>query len=132
MEAAHKDSDKGVPGNGRRGLGECTDCGIASCPGDDFEEFVHGNGEDPEIKKRIEGSEDFPDEPLHQTLFQIEYNLCKEFPAMTPMQIDDMTFHDVIRLFSKVRAIQVRDEEIHDILTNPKRVIYRPAGDDWF
>jgi hypothetical protein len=51
---------------------------------------------------------------------------------MTPMQIDDMTFHDVIRLFSKVRAIQVRDEEIHDILTNPKRVIYRPAGDDWF
>jgi hypothetical protein len=51
---------------------------------------------------------------------------------MTPIQIDEMTFHDVIRLYSKVRMVQIRDEEIHDILTNPNRVIRRKAGDDWF
>jgi hypothetical protein len=62
----------------------------------------------------------------------MEYNLCKEFPAMTPMQVDDMTFHDVIRLYSRIRKVQIRDDEIKDILTNPNRVIRRPAGDDWF
>ena len=51
---------------------------------------------------------------------------------MTPMQVDEMSFHDVIRLYGKVRAVQIREEEIHDILTNPNRVIRRPAGDDWF
>lgn len=66
------------------------------------------------------------------TLFQIEYNLCKEFPAMSPPMVDEMTFHDVIRLYAKVRRIQLRDEEIHDILTNPNHVIRRKAGDDWF
>ena len=51
---------------------------------------------------------------------------------MSPIQVDEMTFHDVIRLYSKVRAVQIREEEIHDILTNPNRVIRRPAGDSWF
>lgn len=51
---------------------------------------------------------------------------------MTPMQVDDMAFHNVIRLFSKVRMVQIREEEIQDILTNPNRVIRRKAGDDWF
>lgn len=65
-------------------------------------------------------------------LFQIEYNLCKEFPAMSPPQVDDMTFHDVIHLYSKVRRLQLREEDIHDILTNPHRKIMVPAGDSWF
>lgn len=51
---------------------------------------------------------------------------------MSPPQVDEMTFHDVIKLYSKVRAVQIREEEIHDILTNPNRVIRRKAGDDWF
>lgn len=76
--------------------------------------------------------EGIPDEPVHELLFEIEYNLCKEFPAMTPMQVDEMAFHDVIRLYSKVRTYQIREEEIKDILTNPNRVIRRPAGNNWF
>ena len=51
---------------------------------------------------------------------------------MSPLDVDEMTFHNVIRLYSKVRAVQIREEEIHDILTNPNRVIRRKAGDDWF
>lgn len=51
---------------------------------------------------------------------------------MTPMQVDDMTFHDVIRLYGKVRQYQIREEDIKDILTNPNRKIRRPAGDRWF
>lgn len=78
------------------------------------------------------GSDDIPNEPVHELLFEIEYNLCKEFPAMTPMQVDDMTFNDVIRLYGKVRQYQIREEDIKDILTNPNRKIRRPAGDRWF
>ena len=62
------------------------------------------------------GSDDIPNEPVHELLFEIEYNLCKEFPAITPMQVDDMTFHDVIRLYSKVRQYQIREEDIREIL----------------
>lgn len=51
---------------------------------------------------------------------------------MHPAMIEDMRFHDVIKLYSKVRRMQIRDEEIQDILTNPHRKIMRPAGDDWF
>lgn len=51
---------------------------------------------------------------------------------MSPVQVDEMTFHDVIHLYSKVRRLQLREEEIHDILTNPHRKIKVPAGDSWF
>lgn len=51
---------------------------------------------------------------------------------MSPVQIDDMTFRDVIRLYSKIRRMQIREEDIKDIIENPNRVIRRPAGDKWF
>ena len=47
---------------------------------------------------------------------------------MYPPMIDEMTFVDVIGLYSKVRKYQIREEELSD----PNRVIRRPAGDDWF
>ena len=78
------------------------------------------------------GSEGIPEEPIHETLFQIEYNICKEFPAMSPIQVDEMTFHDVIRLYSKIRRLQIREEDVQDILTNPNRKVMVPAGDKWF
>lgn len=72
------------------------------------------------------GSDD--KEPLHESLFAISYNLSKEFPAMCPPMIDEMTFVDVINLYSKVRKYQIREEELSD----PNRVIRIPAGDKWF
>ncbi len=68
------------------------------------------------------------DSPLHEVLFSIEYNLCKEFPALSPWEIDERSYHTVIRLYSDTRRIQIRDQELKD----PDRVIRRRAGDDWF
>lgn len=65
---------------------------------------------------------------MHESLFAIEYYISKEFPAMYPPMIDEMAFVDVIKLYSRVRKIQIREEELKD----PDRVIRRPAGDNWF
>nr|DAU64718.1 MAG TPA: hypothetical protein [Bacteriophage sp.] len=72
------------------------------------------------------------DTPLFEVLFDINYQLCKEFPAMTPYDIEKHTFHDVIRLYSDVRALQLREAKRGDNDSNDNRVIRRPAGDDWF
>lgn len=67
------------------------------------------------------------DTPLFEVLFNINYQLCKEFPALTPYDIEKKTFHDVIRLYSDVRALQIRETK-----EEKAKVIRRPAKDDWF
>ena len=42
--------------------------------------------------------------------------------------IDDNRFCEVIKLYSEVRRMQIREAKAND----PNRVIMRPAGDDWF
>lgn len=65
-------------------------------------------------------------------LFLINYQLCKEFPALSPYDVDDKTFHAVIKLYSEVRTMQMNEEGLRDRINNPNRVIRKPAGDDWF
>jgi hypothetical protein len=66
--------------------------------------------------------------PLDQLLFTIEYSLTKEFPALSPFEIEDESFFRVIDLFSDTRRVQITEKEQSD----PNRVIRRPAGDNWF
>ena len=42
--------------------------------------------------------------------------------------MDVRSFHEVIKLYSDVRKLQIREKKAHD----PNRVIRRKAGDDWF
>ena len=70
-------------------------------------------------------------------LFSINYNLCKEFPAFTPYEIDDRSFHDVIKLYSEVRAMQINNNKRVEKVNNPigsdnRGRIRVPAGDNWF
>ena len=62
----------------------------------------------------------------------INYQLCKEFPAFTPYEIDDTSFHSVIKLDSDVRTMQIQNEKIEKQINDPDRVVRRPAGDNWF
>lgn len=68
------------------------------------------------------------DTPLYETLFTLSYQLCKEFPAITPYDVDEQTYESVIELYADVRRMQLRETKQND----PNRVIRRPAGDDWF
>lgn len=42
--------------------------------------------------------------------------------------MDDVAFVKIIKLYSDVRRMQIREKRESD----PNRIIRRPAGDDWF
>ena len=56
------------------------------------------------------------------------YTLCKEFQALTPYEVEDRAFVDVIKLFADTRRMQIRRKKESD----PNRIIMRKAGDNWF
>ena len=47
---------------------------------------------------------------------------------MSPYDVDARKYHDVMKLYRDVRLIQIKTHEKKD----PKRVIRKRAGDDWF
>lgn len=66
--------------------------------------------------------------PLDQLLFTIEYSLTKEYPALSPFDIENESFFRIIDLLADTRRVQITDKKMKD----PNRVILRPAGDNWF
>lgn len=60
----------------------------------------------------------------------MSYQLCKEFPAFTPLIIERETYHKIVTLYANVRKLQIRNGD-SDTTAQPK-VIRRKAGDDWF
>lgn len=68
-------------------------------------------------------------------MFSLEYQLCKEFPALSPYELEHRTFSEVIRLYSRVRDMQIRqnrqaEKQIRH--AGNDTVIRRRAGDNWF
>ena len=61
-------------------------------------------------------------------LFQINHSLCKEYTVLSPYEIDEKPFFEVIELFGETRQMQIREK----ISSNPNRIIRRKAGDDWY
>lgn len=54
---------------------------------------------------------------------------------MHPFDIEQRTFHEIIRLYSRVRIIQIKEnKELAKLQRGAQtdKVIRRPAGDDWF
>ena len=56
---------------------------------------------------------------------------------MNPLENEQKTFHEIVRLYSRVRVIQIKEnKELAKMQRNngaqTERVIRRPAGDDWF
>jgi len=60
-------------------------------------------------------------------LFLINYQLCKEFPAFTPLTINDTAFFRIMNLYYDLRKMQIRESK-----KSEKKVIRKPAGDNWF
>lgn len=61
-------------------------------------------------------------------LFSINHQICKEYPALSPYDVDAKTYGSVIQLYIDMRTLQIRQTKAQD----PNRVIRRRAGDDWF
>ena len=50
---------------------------------------------------------------------------------MTPYEVDEKPYGNVIELYADVRRMQLREKK-EQKKNDPNRVIRRPAGDDWF
>lgn len=65
----------------------------------------------------------------------LEYNLCKEFPSLTPLSIEKEGFYDIIDLYIDLRRLQIREETTMEKNTKKvkgKKLVRRRAGDNWF
>lgn len=61
----------------------------------------------------------------------ILYNISKEFPALSPLSLENESFHRVIGLYSDILKVHKNDKK--QTQSEPKKkVIRRQAGDDWF
>lgn len=56
----------------------------------------------------------------------MKYNLCKEFPALSPLQLDSTSFHRVIKLYADLRKRQIKEKQNYDPVTG-ERIVYRKA-----
>lgn len=63
----------------------------------------------------------------------MEYNLCKEYPAFTPVMIDDMPYFEVMDLYIQTREIQIEQEkELDRVKAQGEVRNYIPATtNDW-
>jgi hypothetical protein len=63
----------------------------------------------------------------------VEYNLCKEYPALTPIMIDDMPYFEVMDLYIQTREIQIEQEkELDRVKAQGEVRNYIPATtNDW-
>jgi hypothetical protein len=68
----------------------------------------------------------------------VEYQICKEFPALSPFEVEKRTFHEIIGLYARLRDMQIRqnrqaEKQIrHTGRDGGDVVIRRRAGDNWF
>lgn len=69
----------------------------------------------------------------------MNHQLCKEYPAFTPLDIEERPFKKVIGLYVDVRNMQIREKKAaEEAAANPAPrkkkddIIRRPAGDSWF
>lgn len=70
----------------------------------------------------------YDDTPIYDVLFEMEMNLTERFPSMTPLVLRREKAREVFLLLNRY----TRYSRKADKQKNGKRIIRRPAGDDWF
>lgn len=66
--------------------------------------------------------------PIYELLFDLECSLCERFQALTPFQIRREKAKEVFLL---IKRLNKKNKENFK-KKNKKKVIRRPAGDNWF
>lgn len=68
--------------------------------------------------------------PLYELLFDINYQLCKTYPALSPFEVDARSYHEIIILYAETKRAAIREKK--EVDRAKSGVIRKPAGDDWF
>lgn len=69
------------------------------------------------------------DTPVYDTLFEMEINLSERFPAMTPLTLRREKAREVFLLMNRFNRYNRKKKKSQK---NGKKIIRRPAGDNWF
>lgn len=67
-------------------------------------------------------------------LFEIEYQLCKAYPSLSPLDLDEKRFCDVIKLFANTKKLlekNKQEEKEETKVVNGETLIKRPAT-NWY
>lgn len=62
----------------------------------------------------------------------MSHNLCKEYPALSPVEVDNMAYVEVLDLYIDVRTMQIDNKPEDSKVKKKDNATYVPAGDDWF
>jgi len=66
-------------------------------------------------------------------MFVISHNISSEYPALTPLSIENESFHKIMLLYTNLRKLQIyQKQQIEKNQQDAPTVIRRPAGDNWF
>jgi hypothetical protein len=69
--------------------------------------------------------------PVDELLFEMEMSLCECFPTMTPLTLRKERSVDVFRLIVKYNRY-ARKKKKAEKTSKGKKIIRRPASDNWF
>lgn len=69
------------------------------------------------------------DTPVYDLLFELQMNLCERFPAMTPLVLRREKAREVFLLLVRYNRYAKKQKKSD---SGGKRVIRKPAGDNWF
>lgn len=64
--------------------------------------------------------------PFYDVMFDMTVQLCERFPAFTPLSFRRERFGEVLKLIVRFKRWSKKNTK------NGKRIIRRPAGDNWF
>lgn len=67
---------------------------------------------------------------MNDVLFELDVILCERFPAFTPLNLRRERAADVFCLIADLTSYLERENKRK--ANDGKKVIRRPAGDDWF
>jgi hypothetical protein len=62
----------------------------------------------------------------------MSHNLCKEYPSLSPFDIDEMSYCEVISIYAEVRGMQISDKKEAKNTSKQNNKIYVPASDNWY
>jgi hypothetical protein len=69
------------------------------------------------------------DTPIYDALFEMEMSLSERFYAMTPLTLRREKAREVFLLISRYNKYSKKNEKKQK---NGKKIIRKPAGDNWF
>ena len=70
---------------------------------------------------------------LYETFFEMELSICERFPSLTPFQVRRERATEVFLLVRRLNNhTEKQSKQNTQLNKDDKKVIRRPAGDDWF